>query len=312
MVLSPRVPELFALQLLIAVESAGSVAAAGASLGITQQAASARVRAMEAQVGAPLVVRGARGSHLTQAGQLVAQWAENVIRAAGELDAGLTALRGELAGQLSVAASLTVAENLMPGWLVALQSRRLHAGQAPVAVRLVSTNSDAVAEAVREGRADLGFVEGPTAPTGLRARTVGHDRLVVVVAPGHPWGRRRRPLQAAELAMTSLVSREAGSGTRAALAQALAPHLPAGAALASPALEMSSAAAVRATVVAGVAPGAISSLAVAADLAAGRLVAVDVAGVDLTRTLRAVWATGSAPPAGPARDLVALAVNAGR
>lgn len=307
--LSDRVPDLLALQLLLAIETAGSVAAAGAGVGISQQAASARIRAMEAQVGAPLVVRGARGSRLTPAGQLVAQWAEAVVRAAAELDAGIAALRGDRAGQLSVSASLTVAEHLVPRWLVALQTRRLQAGQSAVAVRLESSNSEAVAEAVREGRADVGFVEGPVAPAGLRARTVGHDRLVIAVPPGHPWARRRTPLSALELSATPLVSREAGSGTRSALERALAPHLPAGTQLVPAALEMSSAAAVRAAVIAGVAPGALSSLAVADDLAAGRLNAVDLPGVDLERTLRAVWAAGAEPPAGPARDLVALAVR---
>lgn len=301
-------PDLLALQLLLAIESAGSVAAAGTSLGISQQAASARVRAMERQIGAPLVVRGARGSRLTPAGQLVAQWAESVIRAAAELDAGVGALRGGRQGQLTVAASLTIAEHLVPRWLVALQVRRVRAGEEPVTVRLETANSDAVADAVREGRADLGFVEGPSAPPGLKTRTVGRDRLLVVVTPDHPWVRRRRSLGPVELAATPLVSREIGSGTRSALVSALARHLPEGTTPAPPALEMSSAAAVRAAVLAGVAPGVMSSLAVADDLVAGRLVAIDLACVALTRTLRAVWAAGAEPPAGPARDLVALAV----
>lgn len=58
-----------------------------------------------------------------------------------------------------------------------------------------------------------------------------------------------------------------------------------------------------------VAPGAMSTLAVAVDLQRGTLVRVEVAQVDLGRTLRAVWAVGQEPPAGPARELVALAVR---
>ena len=307
--LSTRVPDLLGLQLLLAVEAAGSVAAAGASLGISQQAASARLRVMETQVGAPLVVRGRRGSRLTSAGQLMAQWAESVVRAAEELDAGIAALRGHRAGHLSVAASLTVAEHLVPRWLVALQSRRLADQLEAVEVSLTTGNSEAVADAVRTGEADVGFVEGPRAPTGLRSRTVGTDRLLLVVAPTHPWAQRRRRVTPAELAAAPLVSREHGSGTRSAFEQALLTLLTTATPLAPPALEMSSAAAVRAAVVAGVAPGALSSLAVAGDVSAGRLTAVDVNGLDLRRRLRAVWAAGSEPPPGPARDLVALAAR---
>jgi DNA-binding transcriptional LysR family regulator len=308
-VLSNRVPDLLGLQLLLAVESAGSLAAAGASLGISQQAASARLRVIETQVGAPLVIRGRRGSRLTPAGQLMAQWAEAVVRAAEELDAGIAALRGHRAAHVSVAASLTIAEHLVPRWLVALQSRRLAEGLEAVEVRLTAGNSDAVADAVRTGQADVGFVEGPRAPPGLRSRTVARDRLLLVVAPTHPWARRRRPVTPGEIAAMSLVSRERGSGSRSLLEQALLRLLPPGTPLAPPALEMSSAAAVKAAVVAGVAPGALSSLAVAAEVTAGRLTTVDIGGLDLRRNLRAVWAAGSEPPSGPARDLVVLAAR---
>jgi DNA-binding transcriptional LysR family regulator len=52
-------------------------------------------------------------------------------------------------------------------------------------------------------------------------------------------------------------------------------------------------------------PAVLSELAVADELARGRLVAVPVADLDLSRPLRAVWPTGT-HPAGPARDLLAL------
>lgn len=300
-------PDLTGLQLLLAVDVEGSLAAAGAALGMTQQAASARLRAMERQVGAPLVARGRRGSRLTEAGRLVAQWAEPVVSAAAELDAGLAALREDRSRALAVAASQTVAEHLLPRWLVALQARRRAAGQPAVSVRLTTSNSADVAAAVLSGGADVGFVEGPGAPAGLRSRVVARDRLLVVVAPEHPWARRRRPVSAAELAATPLVVRESGSGTRSALAAGLGAALGTDRAVAAPALEVGSSTGVRSAVLAGVGPAALSSLAVADDLARGRLVAVEVAGLALDRVLRAVWAGGgSAPPAGAARDLVAL------
>ena len=292
MVLSERVPDLRSLQLLLAVRDTGSLGAAGAACGTTQQAASARLRAVEAQVGVRLVVRGARGSHLTPAGELLAHWADAVLAAATSLDAAVAALRADAATHLRLAASLTVAEHLVPRWLAGLAGRaRAEGGPAPV-VSLRTANSDDVEALVRAGEVELGFVEGPRAPAGLPGTVVGTDELVVVVAPDHPWARRRGPLAAAELAATALVAREEGSGTRSALEGALA---------------VASAAAVRASVVAGVAPGALSSLAVADDLALGRLVAVPVRGVDLRRRLRAVWAGGATPPAGPARTLLALA-----
>ena len=71
------------------------------------------------------------------------------------------------------------------------------------------------------------------------------------------------------------------------------------------ALSVSTTAAVRAAVLAGAAPAVISELAVADDLAAGRLAEVRTPELDLRRTLRVIWAGAANPPVGPARDLIA-------
>ncbi len=126
----------------------------------------------------------------------------------------------------------------------------------------------------------------------------------MVVRPDHPWARRRAPLGPGELAAARIVSREEGSGTRdvltAALSDALGRQVPVTVALA-----LSTTAAVRSAVLAGAGPAVLSELTVAEDIAARRLARVPVTGVDLHRSLRAVWAGGRLPPSGTARDLLA-------
>jgi molybdate transport repressor ModE-like protein len=297
-----RVPDLDSLELLLQVASTGSLGQAAAAHGLSQPAVSARVQGMERLVGFPLLERSARGSSLTPAGALVADWARDVLHAASVLEAGIGSLRADRDGRLRVAASLTVAEHLLPRWLV-----RLAADRPETAVSLDAMNSAEVARAVLAGHAELGFVEGPQVPSGLDAQVVARDRLVVVVPPGHPWGRRRRPLDAAELAATRLVQREPTSGTRTALEAALTPFGP----MAAPLLELSTTSAVRSAAAAGAGPAVLSDLAVGDDVAAGRLVQVAVRGADLTRLLRAVWPDGQRP-AGPARDLLHIAAQARR
>ena len=292
-----RVPDLDSLALLLEVAATGSLGRAAAAHGLSQPAVSARVQAVERLVGFPLLVRGARGSTLTPQGALLADWARGVLGAAAVLDAGIASLRGDLDARLRVAASLTVAEHLLPGWLV-----RLAAARPDTAVSLTPSNSADVAVAVLDGQVELGFVEGPDLPGGLQEQVVGADRLVVVVPPGHPWSRRRRPVEATELAATRLVQREPTSGTRTALEHALAGLGPP----AAPLLELSTSSGVRAAVAAGAGPAVLSDLAVSEDLAAGRLVQVPLRGVDLRRQLRAVWPVGQRP-GGPARDLLAIA-----
>ena len=301
-------PELRALELLVEVGRTGSLSAAAEILHITQQAASSRIRTMESLVGVPLLVRTRRGSALTPTGDLVVQWAGRVLEEAAQLDAGIAALRSDRRGHLRIAASLTIAEHLLPGWLVAVRADQVQAGHTPTDFTMTATNSERVVALVSSGEVELGFVEGPDSPVGLHHRLVGRDELVVVVARDHEWAQRsRRRVAATTLAATPLVVRESGSGTRTVLERALT-DLP----TAAPVLELSSTAAVRAAVVAGAGPAVLGAYAVRDDLLTGRLVAVTVSGLDLTRRLNAVWRDGSQPPAGPARELVERAVRSHR
>ncbi len=306
--LASRAPELASWRVFAAVAAEGSLGAAARTLGISQQAVSARIVALERQTGVALVERTPRGSTLTSAGIVVSEWASRLLTLAGEMDTGLAALRNETKTSLHVAASLTIAEYLLPAWLVALQAQRARLRQAPVAAELLVINSSAVVEVVRSGGAVLGLVEGPDAPKGLRHRTIAHDRLVVVVPPTHPWVTRRGPVSPDELARTPLIVREHGSGTRDTLAVAIKQALNPKAELAEPALSLSSTTAVRAALIAGAGPGVLSELAVADDLAAGRLRAIPVEPLDLKRNLRAIW---RGQPRGPTRQLLDIAIEAG-
>jgi molybdate transport repressor ModE-like protein len=304
MALSVRVPDLAALEVLLSVARTGSLGRAAQETGVSQQAVSARIRAMEAQTGVTLVQRTARGSSLTAEGAVIAQWAARVLDVAGELDAEIAALRKDLRSRLRLCASLTIAERLLPAWLVSYRAAARDRGSADVEIILTAANTDGVITHVTDGASDLGFIESPGAPRSLRSRVIGHDRLVVVVPPGHPWARRRRPVSAAELAATPLVSREGGSGTGQTLTAALTAAIGADVMPAPPALSVSTTAAARAAVLAGAAPTVITELAVADDLAAGRLIRIEVPELDLNRALRAIWNGSANPPAGPARDLV--------
>ena len=346
-----ELPDLVSLRLLVEILDRSSIGSAARHLGISQPAASERLRALEQRLGVQLCVRSPRGVHPTSAGTLVRDWAADVLASAERLATGVAALHAEKAGRLRVAASLTVAEHLFPGWV-----HTLRRSMPDAVVRLEMANSAEVAQALHDKRCDLGFIEGGSTPRGLHGRTVLRDRLTVVVPADHPWARRRPPrVTRAELAATPLVVREEGSGTRDVLEQALAaanaensghatrpeqdetsghtvnagrrrrpgmaarpgrePDLPAATrSVSSPplrvALELGSTRAITEAVLAGEGPAVISVLAVSDLLGRGELVAVDVAGTDLSRRVRAVWRDDQ-PPAGAAAALLTIATRAG-
>jgi DNA-binding transcriptional LysR family regulator len=330
--MTETVHDLGALRALREVGRQGSIAAAASVLGVSQQALSGRMRTLERAMGVTLLARSPSGSHLTEQGRLVVGWAEDVLDAADRLEAGLRSIRSGVSHRLTIAASQTIAEHLVPHWLVELRSvEQASLGQAtagqgsvghrgvaryapeqaagypPTVVELTVANSTGVLELVRDGKARLGFIETPHLPSDLITEHVRDDELLVVTAPGHPWASRRRPLELAEIAATALVMREAGSGTRDTLTDHLAAQDPP--LRPTIAMELGTSAAVRSAIAAGVGPGVLSRLAVRDDLVLGRLVAVEVAGPPLTRQLTAVWRADRDPLPPEGQRLLAVATT---
>jgi molybdate transport repressor ModE-like protein len=287
--LSPRVPEIGSLDLLLSVARLGSLAKAAREHGVSQPAAASRIRNMERLIGVPLIVRSTTGSRLTDHGAMIANWARRVVDAAGELDVGISALRDHQASRIQVACSMTIAEYLLPGWLSELRSRL-----PTVTIGLQVINSVKVAELVLAGAADVGFVEGAEVSDGLDSVVVAHDELVLVVGHSHPWGRRRDSVDAEQLSRTAMISREPGSGTRYVLEHELDRlGYPVSA---DPMMELSSTTAIKAAVEAGIGPAVLSSLALADEVAQHRLIIIPTVGMDLRRSLRLVLRSGEQLP----------------
>lgn len=294
----PNLPSPDALRVVVAVDLTGSISGAADELGITQQAASRRIHALETTLGVRLLERTSRGSALTDAGHLVARRGADALAALDTLLRELDGIGTGARAPLTIAASLTIAEHLVPRWLVAYRETA-----DPAPVTLASMNSVAVADAVRSRAAEVGFIETTRQPTGLAIEHLADDELIAVVAPDDPWATREDPLPWRDLAARPGVVRESGSGTRHSLDDLLRrAGVPTSA---TPAAEVSSAAAVRAGVAAGLGHAVLSRRAVADDLRLGRLVQVPLE-QPLLRPLSAVSRAGE-PLSPAARAFLAVA-----
>jgi DNA-binding transcriptional LysR family regulator len=239
---------------------------------------------------------------LTDEGVLVAEWAAPLLAEADRFASVTRSLRATTETSIRIAASMTIAEHLAPGWLVALR-----AAQPSVRIELVATNSARVAELIRDGSADIGFIETPEIPDDLEHETFATDELVIVVGPSHPWARRRSGVTVGELASTALIARERGSGTRLALEHALEDS---GCTPTEPAIELSTTTAIRSTASSGQAPAVLSILAVRDQLADGSLVKVRLRDLRIVRPLVAVW-RATTPPRSPAATALMALVRGG-
>ena len=203
------------LRIFLAVAEREHVTRAAEALHLTQSAVSAAIRALEARHGIALFHRVGRRIELTEDGRIFRAEAAAVLARADAAELVLSELGGTLRGTLRVQASQTVASYWLPPLLV-----RFRAACPGVAVEVGAGNTRSVAQAVLDGVAELGIVEGEVNEPALAQTVLARDQLVVVVGLRHPWAGQG-PLTPERLPETPWVMREAGSGTRAAFEQLL-------------------------------------------------------------------------------------------
>lgn len=270
-------PESRDLAAFVAAFEAASMHSAADALSLTQSAVTKRIQALERRLGVPLLDRGRFGVRPTDAGRTLYPEAKQALDALARAEALLTDRAQEQLEKLSLAASHTIGEFLLPTWL---GSMRLVLG--PLRAHIDVVNSQGVLRRVREGQAQVGFVEGLDSLTGLETLDLLEDEIVAVVSASHPWARRGT-VSVADLAYEAYLTREAGSGTRSVAEAALAR---AGVEL-TPALEVGSTGGLKRAVLGG-GFALLSRLAVEREALTGELHVVTIVGVDTHRRLRSV------------------------
>ncbi len=252
------------LRIFIAVAEREHLTRAADALALTPSAVSASLRALEERYDTPLFHRMGRGIQLNDAGRLFLAEARATLAAARNAELALAELAGLQRGTLAVHASQTIASYWLPPLLT-----RFHRQYPMIELSLTIGNTSSVAQAVQDGSADLGLVEDAIDDGELAITTVARDRMVIVVAPGHPWADGRA-LDAQALRAAEWILREQGSGTRSAFEAHLAKLGIAPAEL-RVALSLPSNEAVRSAAMAGPYATAVSELVVASQLRAGSL-----------------------------------------
>ncbi|MFK0273870.1 LysR substrate-binding domain-containing protein [Ensifer sp. NPDC090286] len=205
------------LKIFVAVAERLHMTKAAEAMNVTQSAASAAIAALETQHDVRLFDRVGRGLTLTDAGKIFLPEAKAVLARAAAATACLRDLSELRRGELSIAASQTVASY----WLPSRLARFTH-DYPQVDVKLTVRNTAVVAEAVEEGTAQLGFVEGRVDGAKLDHRRVAVDRIAVYAAPGHAFVGAAVNLEM--LLSARWVLREEGSGTRAMFLQSMDEH----------------------------------------------------------------------------------------
>ena len=265
-----------------AVAQTGSMTLGAGRLDISQPAVSKQVQELERVLGVHLFDRIGRRVCLSQAGEILADYAGRLFALAHEAEEAMADVRAVGRGRLVIGASTTIGTYLLPG--VVAEFWRRHPG---VELLVEVENTEQVHRRLAVLELDVGLTEGFVEEVELDAEVFHRDELVVIAPPGHRLaGNPRVPLSA--LQEEPFVLREPGSGTRAVEERALARlKLPVRVAVA-----LGSTEAIKRVVAEGVGLAIVSKLAVHAECAAGTLAVLPVAGLRIERPLHLVRRKG--------------------
>lgn len=172
------------VQAFIEVARMGNVSRAAEALFVTQPALTARIQALEKELGEVLFVRTGRGVRLTDAGRVFLPSAERAVQALADGRQALADLRTASAGRLALGAAPAVSTYVLPPVL-----KRFAALHPRVDVAVRTGHSEEILAMVLKDEVQVGLVRTLRHPD-IEATALYDDELVLVCYPQHRFARR--------------------------------------------------------------------------------------------------------------------------
>ena len=269
--------DLATLRVFLAVAEERSFSRAAAKVHRTQPAVSQAVRRLESDLGEQLFDRTSKSGTLTDAGRVLQNYGQRLVRLAGETESVMRELRDLRRGRVLIGANEAAIHTLLP--LMARFRRRV----PDIAVDVRRVPARQIAVEVQQGSLDFGALTFRPSETGLLEVAVGSDELVLLVPPSHPLaGRRQVTMQ--EVGNEPVVAHNDPSPARERVLRLFEEHrIPLQMMIALPSLD-----GIKRAVELKLGVALLPRLCAITEIASGRLVAVPVAGVSRRRQVMLV------------------------
>jgi DNA-binding transcriptional LysR family regulator len=173
------------LKLFCEVVDAGSITAGAEKSALALGAASTRIRGMEEQLGARLLIRSRQGVTPTEAGRTLLRHARAILAQSARMREDLGAYAGGLSGEVRLLANTNALAEFLPEALSSFLAQHPH-----VSVDLEERLSDEIVGLIAEGVGDVGIVAGTVDMGALETFPFRSDRFVVVTSADHPLASR--------------------------------------------------------------------------------------------------------------------------
>jgi DNA-binding transcriptional LysR family regulator len=194
------------LRILAAVCEYGSITVAAEKLYMTQPAVSLAIKELEEHYGVKLFDRLTRRIQITEDGRRMLDYAIHVVALFDEMEQAMK--NPDVVGEVKIGSSLTIGACLLPEYVERLAKQ--HPALKP---RVVIDITERIVHLVRDGRLDVGLVEGTVDDPSLIVLPFMEDKLIAVCGRSHPFSDGK-PVDMDTFLAQPLLLRERGSGTR--------------------------------------------------------------------------------------------------
>jgi LysR family transcriptional regulator, transcriptional activator of the cysJI operon len=187
---------------------------AAEELSLTQSAVTQQIKALESEIDVALFDRAGGRVSLTLAGAALLPFADRLAALAAEAREAVAAANGASAGRLTLGASQTIGQYLLPKLIAGFLQQN-----PKVDISVIGGNTQTILEALVEHRVQLCLIEGPAMRRDVQVEPFMEDHMVCVVPADHEWADQE--IEVKELQQATLVARELGSGSRRIVEQAM-------------------------------------------------------------------------------------------
>lgn len=189
------------------IAQTGSFNKAAERLYLTQPSVTARIQALEKELGQPLFERKPRGVRLTDAGRVLLPHAERVLQDIRKALQAMYDLEAATGGTLTVGSALTTSTYTLPEILA-----RFKAAYPAVEVAVRTGRSHKIQQLVLDDSVQMGLVHSPiTSHVEIQAAPLYSEPIVLVVNPEHPLASRQA-VTAEQLANEPFITPDRASG----------------------------------------------------------------------------------------------------
>lgn len=277
--------ENFRLKVFRSVADQLSFRKAAEQLFLSQPAVTLQIKALEEDLGVRLFDRSGGKVALTPQGAILLRHAQRIAAIVSEAETRMSADDGQLSGKFSMGVSTTIAQYVLPRLLAVFLAEH-----PLLKLSFHSGNAQAIVQLLLADKISIGLVAGRARQRGVRAERFMEDELVLIAPPNFEPDQ----LPFRQLAASTLLLREQGSGSRQAVESALGK---AGLRMKSfkGRIELDSTEAIKSAVEAGLGVGFVSRCAIRKEMELQALKVVEVEGLRVTRHYFVVSLMGPEP-----------------